>query len=297
MKKFILIILLIFLMIPPANALVSTSDSITAIENSVFGYDYKNESEIKRLERLEQHLYGQKKSGDVLKRIQNIQNDTGFTSKEEKAFQKPSSTAQKTPTMKNAQNQQNEMMNLKEDSSVEYPIVDKMEQEIFKTTYKNENIYNRLNRLEEKVFKKTSNEDLNSRVNKLSTVVISSASKRREQDSFNYTDREMNNYYANSGMQQIDNSNLPFELSVLEEELLKRTYANENTALRLNRIEQKLFNRNFPNDNDVMRLQRALVAYDAKKNSYKYDSNRRMQNMATMTQLSGILLMILAMIL
>ena len=72
---------------------------------------------------------------------------------------------------------------------------------------------------------------------------------------------------------------------------------NDNNANRLNRLEQKLFNRSFPNDADITRLQRIMVAYDAKKNSYKYENNRKMQNMATVSQIGGILLMILAILL
>ena len=72
---------------------------------------------------------------------------------------------------------------------------------------------------------------------------------------------------------------------------------NDNISTRLSRLEKEMFSRTFPNDNDVVRLQRIMVAYDAKQDSYKYENNRKMQNMATASQIGGILLMILAMIL
>ena len=80
-------------------------------------------------------------------------------------------------------------------------------------------------------------------------------------------------------------------------ELLKGNFERDNIANRLSRLEQKLFNRTFITDSDISRLQRIMVAYDAKKDSYKYENNRKMQKMATASQLGGILLMILAILL
>ena len=75
MKRSFIVILIIF--IQSVVALAQNAD-IDAIETSLYGYDYKNESDTKRVERLEKHLYGHKKSGNILKRIENIKNDIGF---------------------------------------------------------------------------------------------------------------------------------------------------------------------------------------------------------------------------
>ena len=107
----------------------------------------------------------------------------------------------------------------------------------------------------------------------------------------------MNSYYSQSGLAPVNDQTLVFQLAVLEQDLLKNNYENDNISNRLSRLENKLFNRTFPTDNDINRLQRVMVAYDAKKNSYKYENNRRMQNMATFSQIGGILLMILAILL
>ena len=179
MKKYIIIILLLFTINIDVYAQISIQDNITAIENTLFGYDYQGETDEKRVERIEKNLYGQKKNGDLAKRVENIKNDSGLT-------------FSKTPSLKNNSNSSNtyakkdtNIPELKEDATVEYPIVDKMEEEIFKTTYKNENIYSRLNRLEESVFNKTSNEDLNSRVDKLASVIRPKTKKMYQQN--NYT--------------------------------------------------------------------------------------------------------------
>jgi len=260
------------------------------IENGIFGFDYKNEDTSKRIERLEKHLYGQKKTGNINSRLENIQNDIGFVVQKEQI--QPS---EKTPQTSKSNNKT--IPEVAEDSTVEYPVVDSMEQEIFKTTYKKENIYNRLNRLEERVFNQTSNEDLNTRVDKLSSIIIPRNKRKMQQNDYDYSAEQMDSYYNNSGLDSISDQSIPFQLAALEQDLLHNAYANDNNSNRLSRLEQKLFKRTFSSDTDITRLQRIMVAYDAKKNSYKYENNRKMQNMATVSQIGGILLMILAILL
>ena len=291
MKKYIIILLLLFMTNIEMYAQVSIQDKITAIENTLFGYDYKGESEEKRVERIEKNIYGQSKTGDLNKRVENIKNDSGLT------IRNQNSTNNTTYSKQNTNMNNNVLSDLKEDSTVEYLIVDKMEEEIFKTTYKNENIYSRLNRLEKSIFNKTSTEDLNSRVDKLASVIKPKTKNRIQQNNYEYSSDDLNNYYNNNGFEPVNDESMPFQLAALEEDLLRNAYMNENISNRLSRLEQKLFNRTFVSDSDVTRLQRIMVAYDAKKNSYKYENNKKMQNMATMSQIGGILLMILAILL
>ena len=291
MKKFILLILCIVFFPLISSAEIS---ALSALENSLLGSEYKNDSDVQRVERLEQHLYGSKKSGNLQTRIKNIKNDTGYSDPvKEVPKQVPGQNNLKS-NINPALN--NELLNMKEDASVDYPIVDKMEEEVFKTTYKNENIYKRLDRLEGKVFNKTSKASLNERVDKLSAV-ISPMKRTAKMPDYNYDSADMDSYYAQSGLTPITDQNVVFQLAVLEQDLLKGNYTNDNISNRLSRLENALFNRTFPTDNDISRLQRVMVAYDAKKNSYKYENNRKMQNVATFSQIGGILLMILAILL
>ena len=291
MKKFILLILCIVFF--PLVSLAEIS-ALSDLENSLLGSEYKNDSDVQRVERLEQHLYGSKKSGNLQTRIKNIKNDTGYSDPvKEVPKQVPGQNNLKS-NINPALN--NELLNMKEDASVDYPIVDKMEEEVFKTTYKNENIYKRLDRLEGKVFNKTSKASLNERVDKLSAVILPMKRTAKMPD-YNYDSADMDSYYAQSGLTPITDQNVVFQLAVLEQDLLKGNYTNDNISNRLSRLENALFNRTFPTDNDISRLQRVMVAYDAKKNSYKYENNRKMQNVATFSQIGGILLMILAILL
>ncbi len=296
MKKIILIILII-LIIPLNPAFASKiSESLSAVENNIFGYDYVNDSDTKRVERLEEQLYGEKKTGVLSKRIENIKNDIGYTNPALQMNEKPEMNEKITQQQEEKKEKDAAAMALKEDASVDYPMVDRIEEEIFHTTYKKENIYTRLNRLEEKVFNKTSNDDLNTRVDRLASVAAPQRRKTHNQENY-YSEKDLNSYYSNSGLEAINDQSMPFQLAALEEELFKSSYMQDNNSNRLTRLEQKLFKRNFPNDSDITRLQRVMVAYDAKRNSYKYENNRKMQNMATASQIGGILLMILAILL
>ncbi len=297
MKKKIIILLTLLLMnIQVPMISIGANSNITEVETSVFGYDYKNESDIKRIERLERYLYGTKKNGDIDKRLNDIKTDIGFTSKNKQKNKLPTSSDKKLSENLN-QSLNNELMGLKENSTVDYPIVDSMEKEVFKTIYKNEDIYKRLDRLEEKVFNSKSTASLNERVNKLASAISPMKNTANNMNNYSYSSDELNEYYAKSGLETVNDQSLPFQLAVLEQELLRNIYDNDNIANRLTRLEQKLFKRTFQSDNDISRLQRIMVAYDAKKNSYKYENNRKMQNVATFSQIGGILLMILAILL
>lgn len=282
MKKIILSLLIPIIFSLSVIGSTVNGELITEIETNIFGYDYSTEPEISRLERIEKQLYGEKRKGNISQRLKNIQDDTGFTIVKEVPKQQQN-------------NIQNALPQLKEDSSVEYPMVDKLEEEIFKTTYKNENIYARLDRLETKVFNQTTNDSLNNRVDKLASVINPKKQIKREEPVYNNND--LNNYYRNNGLEPISDQSVPFQLATLEQNILKNDYMNDNISTRLNRLEKEMFSRTFQNDSDVVRLQRIMVAYDAKQDSYKYENNRKMQKMATASQLGGILLMILAMLL
>ena len=284
MMKKSLITLAVLVITSLSGYCASTLETLTAIENGIFGYDYANESESTRIERIEKYMYGEKKKGDIAKRLQNLQNDAGIS------FQ-----AKKPQNLQSEQTAKNQPLpEVKEDDTVEYPIVDKMEFDVFKQTYRNENIYDRLNRLETKIFQKTSNADLNERVDRLAALI--EPSSRKDSIAQNTIMEEAQNLYS-GGFPQMNAQSLPFQLATLENNILKHDYTGDNNTTRLSRLEQKLFNKTFPNEADTQRLQRVMAAYEAKKDSYKYENNRRMQNVATISQIGGILLMILAILL
>lgn len=301
-KKFIITFLLLLIINMGVYA-ANIRDTLSSIENGVFGYDYHSESDLKRIERLEEYMYGVKKTGAIQSRVDSLQNDSGIITEVKKPKKELPSQDQMNDSSIGTNRLQNSLKpglkkqsSLKEDDTVEYAIVDKMEKDLFNQTYKNENIYDRLNRLETTVFQNTSNDDLSTRVDKLASVLRPSGRKMPIQER-TYSAKDFESLYNSSGLQQVDDNSMPFQLAALENDILRHEYLDDNNANRLSRLEQKLFNRTFPTDADTVRMQRIMVAYEAKKDSYKYENNRKMQNMATMSQIGGILLMILAILL
>ncbi len=285
MKKILFVLLIMFFGAISTFA-VTLSEKIGNIENNLFGYEYGNESDQKRIERIEEHLYGNIKTGKLEKRVETVQNNIGLLSPDESL--KQAKTAQKNTTGNNVS-----APTEKENLTVEYPIVDKMEKELFGTSYKTEDIYNRLNRLEMQVFNKTSNAALNERTEKLANVVLPHGNHPKD----SYGTGLNGDYSQTHSFEGVDDNTMSFHLAVIEQDLLKSSYDNDNIANRLTRLENILFKKSYQTDNDINRMQRIIVAYEAKQKSYKYENNRKMQNMATMSQLGGFLLMLLAILL
>jgi hypothetical protein len=307
-KIFPILVLIFFCFNCISFADTITSKQIEAMETQVFGYTFKNENDIKRLDRLENYLYGSVSPSTLVNRIKKINSDLGIIAEDSKK-DKISST--KTNTTQSANSIKR---NIKEDPSVNYPIVDDLEQKVFSKKYNSENIYKRLDRLENKVFSHTNDDNLSNRVNKLRLSVFDSlednppiaaydenyAIADSESESYknlkedDTSKNSFNSYKShNSSRQEYFN----MELKSLEKIVLNNSYDGDDAQNRLNRLENKLFQRNFKNDQENERLERIAAAATAKKTSTQYDNNKLMKGLATGAQIGGILLMILAMIL
>lgn len=290
MKRILLLVLM--MLITTLHCFAANTHSISELESNIFGFEYTNEADSKRIERLEEHLYGEAKKGSLDKRIENIQNDIGYINKEE--IIKAEQIKKELEEKKKEEKRLAELKSIKEDASVEYPIVDKIEETVFNQNYKDDDIYVRLDRLEAKIFnKKNETTPLNERVNKLATIVLP---RQIEEEPQLANKAQMTEIY-NNGIPNHNNQSIPFQLAVLEQNMLNNTFNNDHITNRLARLENELFNRTFANDTDLERLQRIMVTYEAKQNSYKYEHNKKMQKVATASQFGGILLMILAMLL
>ena len=311
MRKGILKLLLIFLFLTAtAISAVNHSNQLTQIENNFFGLDYSNETDIQRLQRIEKVLYGNEQKGTVENRIKKISQDTGTTF-ETKREQKKQDTLKDNiniplPKQASSEQQMPKENYVAEDSTVDYPIVDKMEEKVFKKTYKSENIYKRLDRLETKVFNRTNNDVLNSRVERLSNALLyDNTTNVAKQDSsyLPYPQQLQKNTqkyskYSNTNKSgTYDENNLSTQLATLERSQFNNVYLNESIGQRLNRLEQNMLGKTFPQDNAQTRAERLMTVNVAQQNSHIYDNNKTMRNVATFSQIGGILLMVLAMFL
>ena len=263
--------------------------TLDKIENSIFGMTYSDQDNKKRIERLEQNIYGAIQSGNINKRLEKLSQDTSAQVLGEEI------TPQEYTDFEDEE---------QEDNSVDYPIINELEKTVFNQEFKSKAIDKRLTNLEQKVFNKTYNDDLNSRTERLKLAVIKNK-KQTDITPDNYLENyenEPENLARNFEDKVMDkelkyDKNVVKILNTLEKKTLKRTYPNENQEKRIERLEENMFNTTFPQDSLESRLERLAVAYQATKTSKKYDANKLSQHMATAMQVGMFLLMILAMVL
>ena len=114
MKKLIIILLIVTLLPNITEAKGIVLEHLDSVETSLFGYDYKGEDDSKRIERIESYLYGQKKSGNLQTRFNDIQNDIGYTYKAKESV-KPAASEQTSLGQQAPSNR--EVKKVKEDSN------------------------------------------------------------------------------------------------------------------------------------------------------------------------------------
>lgn len=298
------------------------SDSLTKIEKSLFGIDYATQNDETRIKRIEENIYGKSLSGSMPQRFNKLSTDLSADLIGQEI--KP-----KTDTF--ADNRENlQEPTPKADSSVNYPTVDNLEKTVFNKTFKNNDINQRLAFLEQKVFKKTYSDDLNSRVDRLKMAIMPERNNNTELNddsenldapddieeqlaqAENYHSKlkdfggkpsgygvDIPSYNENNSILDNQNENVDFDVAVgaLEKKVLKKNYPNDTISNRLLRMEVKIFNSSFTDEDEQTRFDRIASAYQAKKTSKKYDDNKFAQHAAAAMQIGAFLLMILAAVL
>lgn len=309
MKRILLILVFLFSINSFCFAGGALTEQIAQIEKNYFGYDYPNESDIKRIERLEKAVYGTTYQGSQVQRTQKLFND----------LQANIALADESP-QETLGEYQEELPAAEKD--VRYPVVDKIESKVFKKTFQNEDIYLRLSRLEKQVFKKESKSSLSERVDNLRSSVLGAVSANDDVitlDGYDPyepmgvsgdlpEDEGQYNYYSpqntknrvakpDFGYKKSYGDEMEsYDIDMLESSVLNRKFAGEPASRRLARLENSVFQKTFSDSEDA-RIQRLLAATTAQKTSKHYDNNRLMQNLNTGIQIGGIILMVLAMIL
>lgn len=299
---------------------------LTKMEKSLFGIDYNTQSDDIRLKRIEEEVYGKSSSNPINQRVDKLSKDLSADLIGQEIKPQKDTFAEDEASIKE------EIP--KEDSSVNYPIVNNLEKQIFNKEFKNIDINQRLAKLEQNVFKKSYNDDLNSRVDRLKAAVMpqqtayNSDEEAEGEFTNSYYPKNENTYEKssipddyqslmgnrfnptglaspipsynenNSVLDSYEgNSDIAIPLSALEKNVLKKSFPNEAVPDRLARLELKVFNSTFADDDEETRMDRIASAHQAKKSSGRYDNNKFSQNMATAMQVGAFLLMIIAAIL
>lgn len=316
MQKRCLTLLLIFIFSGLGTRCYSQtqfSPIISKMEQSLFGIEYAQQSDDARLQRIEKAVYGTTSSSPVEQRVQKLTQDMSADMLGQEIKPQKDTFAQDSDSIKE---------NVpKADSSVNYPIVNNLEQKVLGKEYKNVDINQRLANLEQRVFKKTYSDDLNTRVDRLRQAVMPQRLAYGDDDdgSSNLPD-ELSQAGDASGLaadipdirqravpslNDADDSDsdpdsvsdITVPLSALERCILKKSFPNDTVNNRLTRLELMVFNSTFSDDDSRTRFDRIASAYQAKRSSKKYDNNRFSQHMATAVELGAFLLCILAAIL
>ena len=320
MKRYLVMVASFLCLTSSCYAFGGYSALITPIENSFYGVDYAEEKDEARLQRLEETVYGEAKTGDIKTRLNKLREDISADMIGHEIEAKPDTFADDSPKTAYSDSYNDrqipEPKTYKEDASVNYPVVDTMEQIVFKKEFKNSDINNRLTKLESEVFKQVyAGDDLYTRVDRLKKSLLIEEDKylANYQDVFsddnpNYQEFEdyTPNYSSRSYTQQnygygnnSNNYNNSKQLSLddIEKSVLKRRYKNDDVDTRLSRIENKLFQTDFSEDDDATRMNRITMAHNAQKASGAYKGAALQEKMATVMQIGMTVLMILAMVL
>ncbi|MEE3350324.1 MAG: hypothetical protein VZR09_09850 [Candidatus Gastranaerophilaceae bacterium] len=322
MKKNILIALILTMLTTSAYGAATGYDTtIGKIEDSLYGFQYNSENMTSRLNRVEEAVYGKTYSNKTEKeRLAKLSID--LSAKE---------MGNEIPPVEDtfAENDAYIAEDLQETSDVSYPIIDEMEQQVFKEKYTKENIKNRLAKLEQKTFNKTFNDDLNTRTERLKAELKpkSFMDNRMAQSSnvfydedvepvqsnyhldkfvppgsfdyeyYNDQNRRLGDYYDDNLSSNKTHTTKKASISTIEKKLYHQTFAGDTTENRLARLENSMFGTQFTNDDTQTRINRISSAYQAEKSAGKYDSNKFTQNLATAMQIGTLILMVLACIL
>lgn len=290
MKKFLILFLItiqLFSFIQlESSAGVNNTKNLSKIENELFGFDYANDSELNRVIRLEKNIYGKEFSGDINKRLNKISTDILA----EHFGQEIEPTED---TFKEAENIA--------DSSVNYPVLDEIEQKVFNQTFKNRDFHTRIVTIERKLFGKIYDvEDYSTRMDRIKAEVVPERLAREKV--FGYDNTDAISSADLSGL----NSNRFSGMMPYGQENYTRPYANYGDMTGgavpldsddLAQLEYNTFGTEFSDDDTNTRLKRLNSATKAKQSSSKYDSNKFQQRMSTVMEIGAMLLMILAMVL
>lgn len=291
MNKILLIFFIIIsIFYIPNSVYASVNDTLNKIENDFYGFNYSNDKTNNRVERLEKSIYGKISTGDINKRITKLSGDISAD-----VIGLEISPVRDTFL---------ESEQIEEDNSVDYPIVNEIEQKLFNTTYKNRDFHTRIVTIERKLFGKIYDiDDYSKRMDRIKTKMFPER----------FANNDKNEYYDNNMLSSYDLSGTNY--SRLKMPFGQRNYTrpyanygdtytdNDNNVQQndlsdeLAQLEYDTFGTEFSSDDTQTRIKRLNSANKAKKSSPKYDSQKFSQRMSTAMEIGAMILMILAMVL
>ena len=288
-------LVIITLLILCINVYASVEDTLSKIENDLFGFAYSKDKSVNRVERLEKTIYGKISSGDVNKRVTKLSKDISAD-----VIGLEISPSRDTFL---AEEQ------AEEERNVNYPIVDEIEKKLFNTTYKNRDFHTRIVTIEKKLFGKIYDvDDYSTRMDRIKASVYPNSVAHNKQEEYYDTEDYYNRAIHSSELAGTNQSRfrMPFG-----QRNYTRPYTNygdnynpgndiitgDNLNDELTQLEYDTFGTEFSSDDTKTRIKRLNSASKAKKSTQRYDSQKFSQRMSTAMEIGAMILMILAMVL
>jgi len=308
MKKFLIICFVIFVFVIQVLAVEPNIGVLSKLENSVFGTDYPNLKIEDRLSKLEETIYGHRRSGKSSERMQKLAKDMNAEMIGQEV----------TPETGMGEMISQELEENIPDNSVEYPILTDVEKHLAIKDTSKQSLHNRLVTIEKKLFNNVyDTDDYYTRVERIKGKVYGTpdlvaqglgprdvlipeySSQGQDVWGMDEISGEIEDDYVNipNNFFKRSSGSISNKISELERKLFKNTYPDEENNDRLARLESSVFDTEFYYDNENERINRLEGALKGQKSANKYDSNKFQQGLNTALQIGAMVLMVLAFIL
>ncbi len=297
MRKFVIIMFLCLFIICRVSAAEKVTDTLSKMENSVLGITYQDQKTETRLSRLEEYVYGSKKSGNNTDRLKHLAKDLNADV-----------IGQEIPPCVDTLAQAEEY---KEDSSVDYPAVEEVEKHLSIKPVPNQSLHSRLVAIEKRLFNSVyDTDDFYTRVERIKGKVyknyVPDTIAECDDDEYEIPEyRADDDAWSDWGIDRLKRNStrssggfgINSRLSKLERRLFHDTFEDEDNSDRLARLEDSVFDTEFYGDSEIERLDRLEGAAKGQKSADRYDSNKFQQGLNTALQIGAMILMVLACIL
>lgn len=275
------------------------SDELSKMEKSIFNLSYEQQNDEKRLDRIEENVYGAVSTKTAEVRINRLKKDisTDLIGQEIKpkkdSFLKENEIIVQKPTEDMAED-------------MNFSIVNDLERKVFEYEFKTLDINHRLSALENQVLKKCySQDDLVTRINRLKDAVFYNKPKP---DTSKITSSKLRAKAEITRINELtdekeilteENTEFVFNLSPssktklcsLERKEFNKEFINESNSMRLTRLERKMFNSDFCDDENENRLKRISDYKEAQGSIKNY--KRSSKYVSTAIQAGTILLILM----
>lgn len=210
-----------------AKGAVSVKEQLSSFEDRFFAHTFSDESDSRRLDRIERVVYGSRRSGDVQQRLNRLMMDVPVISTSTNPAMPPAAA-----TNQNSNDDDDQDPATPEQAYNDYPTVTALEEEILGKTYEQLSVQQRLSQLEVKAFgQASSSDDLAARVDRLRQYVAS-----KNGPSENYLQSNAPNFASS-----LQPGSLESQVAEMEQEVYGKTYGRDTLMSRLNRLDNTVF--------------------------------------------------------